>query len=273
MGRRVILLIAAVIIAVLGGVLIFMYVQGVNQRAQEQQQPVQVLTAKVQINTGETVEAAQAAAKFQLTSVARNDVLPGALTSTDAIKGEIALYPIYPGEQILPNKFGTTPIKEKRIDIPEGDVAISIQLGDPQRVAGFVEPGSEVAIFVSMSGAQNTDQTTAGATQPTQPAAPTTTAAAAPAAQDFTRILLPKVLVIAVGSTTTVPQTTTDQSGNQTTQQVSTTILTVGVSQDEAQKIIYAQGHGSLTLALLDDKSAVQAGPGADNDNLFLAAK
>jgi pilus assembly protein CpaB len=125
-----------------------------------------------------------------------------------------------------------------------------------------------------MSGDQNGTNGTTQPTQPTQPAGTTNgSATTATGSQDFTRILLPKVLVIAVGSTTTVPQTTTDQAGNQTTQQVSTTILTVGVSQDEAQKIIFAQGHGQLTLALLDGNSDVQSGPGADTDNLFLAAK
>ena len=37
------------------------------------------------------------------------------------------------------------------LPIPSGKVAMSVQLGDPQRVAGFVKPGSEIAVFVTIA--------------------------------------------------------------------------------------------------------------------------
>ena len=64
MGRRTILLIAAVVVAAVGTGLIFAYVNGVNDRALADQSPQQVLVAKVTIPSGTTAaDAAKACAR------------------------------------------------------------------------------------------------------------------------------------------------------------------------------------------------------------------
>ena len=58
----------------------------------------------------------------------------------------MALTTIYPGEQILRNKFGTDlGVGESRLSIPKDKIAVSVNLSDPDRVAGFVNPGDHVA--------------------------------------------------------------------------------------------------------------------------------
>ena len=69
MKRLIGVLIAAVVVAALGAALVFLYVQGVDDRAQADAQPVQVLTAVAQIEAGESVKDAQAAGKFELTEI------------------------------------------------------------------------------------------------------------------------------------------------------------------------------------------------------------
>lgn len=251
MGRRTILLIAAVVIAALGATMIFLYVQGVDSRAEAGQQPVQVLTAKKVITAGETVADAQASGKFALTSVPSNDVVPNALVDTTEIAGDIALSTIYPGEQILAARFGA-PGTQQELTIPDGSLAVSVQLTDPARVAGFVTPGSDVAIFLSSSGSQDSSSSSTTTTAP-----------------NFVRMLLPKVEVIGVGSTTVLSQTTTDSSGNQTTEQISKTILTLALNQHDAEKVIYASNNGTLAFGLLNDKSKVAPDLGVTSKNLF----
>ncbi len=253
MGRRSVLLIVAVVIAALGAAMVFLYVQGINDRAVADQTPVQVLAATDQIEAGETIEAAQSAGKLNLVEVPRANVLPGALTTTDALTGEIALTTIFKGEQILPGRFGTSG-SQQSLSIPDGNIAISIQLDDPARVAGFVTPGSDVVIFttgVSDEAAVSGD-------------------AGAPAADSGNvRVLLPTVEVIGVGTTTVLNTTTTDPTGAETVEQIARTILTISVSQDQAERVIYAGGHSKLVLGLLNDKSKVQTGPGVSGANLF----
>jgi pilus assembly protein CpaB len=238
MGRRTVLLIVAALIAALGTGMVFLYVRGADNRAEANQQPVQVLKAVAQINPGETMAAAQAAGKIQVGTVPRAQVLSGAVNSVAGLENKVALSTIYPNEQIITAKFGS-PGEQSNLTIPDGDVAISVSLSDTGRVAGFVNPGANVAIFT----ADPRDQAT--------------------------RLLLPTVQVIAVGTTTVVSTTSTDPSGAQTTEQLPKTLFTLAVNQDDAERIIYASKKGDLTFALLNDKSKVKSGPGVSDSNLF----
>jgi pilus assembly protein CpaB len=238
MGRRTVLLIVAALIAALGTGMVFLYVRGADSRAEAAQTPVQVLKAVAQINPGETMAAAQAAGKVQVGTVPRSQVLAGAVNSTTGLDNLVALSTIFPNEQIITGKFGAAG-DQSSLTIPDGDIAISITLSDTGRVAGFVNPGANVAIF--LSGGKD----------------------------DSSRLLLPKVQVIAVGATTVVNSTTTDPTGAQTTEPLPKTLFTLAVNQDDAERIMYAAKHGELSFALLNDKSKVSAGPGVSDNNLF----
>ena len=248
MNRRKVLLLVAAVIAALGTALVFVYVQGADNRADAQYGAVQVLRATKQISPGETVAAAQAAGKMGLGSVSRKDLLPGALSGLDPISEDVATATIYPGEQIVADKFGASG-SSSSLAMPKGMLAISVQLGDPQRVAGFVSPGDKVAIFMSGSQAGKSDG-------------------------QFTRLLLPSVQVIAAGATTSqtaaTPAPTADgAAAAQPAEPIPTTLLTVAVTQADAERVLYATKNGELAFALLDDDSQVAASAGVTWSNLF----
>ena len=241
MDRRRALLVVAAIIAALGTLLVFLYVKGADKRADDKFDTVKVLVVKKQIPAGETVAAAQAAGKIEVGTVTKETQLPGSLDSLAPIDGQIAQTTLYPGEQIIASKFASTAAATTTLTIPKGNIAISVNLTDTARVAGFVNPGDKVAIFL------------------TTPAA--------------SRLLLTNIEVIAVGTTTVIPTTTTDSSGAQTVEQLPRTLFTLGVSQAQAEKILYASsggaGGGELAFGLLNDDSVVRPGPGASAANLF----
>jgi pilus assembly protein CpaB len=245
MERRRILVIAAALVAALGAILVFVYVRGADTRAEDQFQTTDVLVATQAIQSGETIEAAEAAGKITKKAIANNSLLPDYQVDLTGLSGKVALTTVYPGEQIIASKFGATAAPTSALQIPDDKIAISVNLTDTARVAGFVDPGSLVAIFLN-----GTDASTG---------------------QAFTQVLLPKVTVIGVGSTTPVSTTTTDQSGAQTTEALPRTLLTLAVDQGEAQKIMYAQGNGELAFALLpsDGKTSIKAGVRVDAENLF----
>ena len=118
-----------------------------------------------------------------------------------------------------------------------------MNLSDTGRVAGFVNPGANVAVFTNTTPQDG--------------------------AEAATRLLLPKVQVIAVGATTVVNTTTTNPAGAQTTEQLPKTLFTLSVPQADAERIMYAVGHGDLTFGLLNDTSKVKTGPGVTAKNLF----
>jgi pilus assembly protein CpaB len=245
MTRRTLLLLAALVVAAVGTGLIFVYVHNINNRAIADQHPQQILIAKTEIPAGTAVADAASKGAFQQVDMAKKYVATGALSDTTPIADQVALAPIYPGQQVLSQMFGA-PGSTSALPIPTNDMAISVQLTDPARVAGFVEPGSSVSIFATVNPAAG------GATTQT------------------TRLLLPRVQVIAVGPTTTTSQTTTNtQTGQTNTEQISRAILTLAVSQQEAQQIIFAQQQGQLYFGLLTANSKVGTGKGTDAHNLF----
>lgn len=240
MDRRKVLLAVAAVIAALGTLLVFLYVRGAEGRADERYKAVQVLRVVKPITPGETVEAAQAAGKIETSSVAQKDVLPDALTGVDTIAGQAATTTIYPNEQLTSSKFGALGAGTG-LTIPKGKIAISVNLSDPARVAGFVNPGDKVAIFMSGAG---------GGTA-------------------FSRLLLPDVEVIGAGTTTVVATTTTDSTGAQTTDQLPKTLLTLAVSQADAERVLYAAGNGELAFGLMNGDSQIAPSKGVNKNNLF----
>lgn len=243
MGRRTLLLIAALVVAALGTVLIFVYVQDVKNGAIDDATAVQVLVATSDVAPGTTASEASANGAFELVELPKSATATGALANIDIIADQVALTPVYEGQQILAQMFGA-PGTTSTLTVPDGKLAISVQLGDPERVAGFVAPGSDVTIFATVSG--GTD-----------------------GASEFTQVLLPEVQVIGVGTTTVTTQTTTTEGGEQTTEEVPRTVLTLAVDQQEAQRIISAQTVGELYFGLRGADAKVNAGRPTNPQNLF----
>src|SRR3546814_331013 len=189
------------------------------------------------IEAGETFDVAQAAGKFQFQGVPKDQVLDGAQTDLTALSGLVATTRIFQGEQVTANRFGGT-VENTSLAIPDGMMAISVNLTDPARVAGFVNPGSEVAIFVTSDKLPS------------------------PA---LSRLLLARVQVLGVGASSTITSTKVNEDGEQTTEQLPKTLLTVALNQKDADKVQFAVANGELSFALLTDKSKVSTNSGGAN--------
>lgn len=242
MGRRTVLLIAALVVAGLGTALVWMYASRADERAQADAAPVQVLVATSDIGAGTSGSAISEAAAVELRTLPAASVPAGALSDLTPVIDLVTLGPVFTGQALLQQMFGGQQQVAGGLTLPEGSMGISIQLGDPQRVAGFVKPGSEVALFTTASGVGGV-------------------------AEQQTTVLLPRVLVAAVGPTV-VAQAAAEGSAN--TEAIPTAIMTLALTQEEAQKVILASQTTSLYMGLLDDKSKVNPNaPGTTARNLL----
>jgi pilus assembly protein CpaB len=249
MGRRTVLLITAVLIAAVGTTLILLYVKGIDSRATAAQQPVQVLTATGQIEAGESMAEAQEAGKVDLQVWPKSKVLATAVSTAEDFKNRVAISTVFPGEQIIPEKFGNAGDQDV-LSIPKEKLAISVELTDPSRVAGFVSPGSDVAIFWS----NQPDEQSSFSAEPMG---------------QLTKLLLRKVEVIGVGQTTVLSTTKTTVEGEETTEEIPKTILTIAVTQKEAEKVILGTHSGELAFGLLTDDSITADSGGTDLSELY----
>jgi pilus assembly protein CpaB len=129
-------------------------------------------------------------------------------------------------------KFGKPGDSSRLTIADDGTMAVSISLSDPNRVDGYIIPGSDVAVFLTT--------------------------------RTGTRLLLPHATVIAVGSRTLVP------SSGQSASQADASIVTFGVDQADAQKLMYAQSVGTLYLGLLSKDSKIDSKlPATSASNLY----
>ncbi|QYJ04722.1 Flp pilus assembly protein CpaB [Nocardioides panacisoli] len=236
MDRRRLLLAVAAVVAALGVLLVFVYAQGAENRAADRYEAVEVLTAAKKINPGESIDAALESGKVELSFVAGNQVLEGASNDADPLQGSVALTTIYPGEQLIPVKFGGVDEIEAAatLPIPEGKIAMSISVEDAARVGSFISPGAEVAVFLTVDG-------------------------------NYSRLLLQRVTVIATGSTSVVPSEGRQENGGNETEQ----LITVAVKQREVEKLRLSQTLGQLSVGLLNDSSKVERNEGVEPDTIF----
>ena len=157
MGRRVIAITAAVLLAIVGVVAVVLYANGADQRAIASAQPRTVFVSAQAVPAGTTLNDAIAGGLIVETTLPAKSVPAGSLTAvTDENKNLLALSEIAPGEYIQSARFGTTPQGSQAIRVPNGQIAMSLNLSDPARVGTFVAPGSHIVLYDTIAGATAT---------------------------------------------------------------------------------------------------------------------
>jgi pilus assembly protein CpaB len=186
MGRRVMAVLTAMLMGLIGVAAVLIYASGADARAVADQRPQTVFIAQVLVPAGTTAADAVAKGLMVPTQIAAKGVPVGALTTLGATNRKlVALTDIAAGDFVVASRFGTTPMGQKAIQVPDGQVAISVTFSDPARVGTFVTPGSRIVIYDTF--------------------VPSAASAGVAAGTKVTRVLLDDVLVIAVGSTSLTP--------------------------------------------------------------------
>ena len=265
MSRRITAISAALVLALLGTLLVVVYVGRADARALDGVKTVTVLVAKEPLKKGQTVKSAKDAGLITSEVLPRKAVPAAALAelqtadeplvfASDVTKGEILQRPRLVAEVEAPD----------RLVIPEGKMAVTVSLSDPARVASFVSVGSEIAVFDSYNvfeGNEGSRWTPSG--DHLSDEFPKNKA---------TRVLLPRVTVLAVGTSFTAepPKPAEDDAATDPAPvgDITQTLITVAVTQREAEKLIHGTQTGTLYLGLLGTYQ-VTPGPGVDNRTLF----
>jgi len=254
MTRRIIGVLLAIILAVVGTAAVLFYVHSVRGSVASGQRAVKVLVASDRIPAGTTGEHLRDRNLVEQITVPASSVPADALAAIPTDLNDLVVTAdVQPSQLIMRGMFGQPTTLSGGLAIPEGKVAVTVQVGIPQQVAGYVRPGSQIAIFDTYNTGNNASSTTNTA--------------------KTTRVLLPRVEVIATGAFFTDGSTSSDQqSGEVGTGQRAggqTMVVTVAVTQPEAERLIQATATGALYFALLTDSSDVKPGPGVTNLTMF----
>jgi pilus assembly protein CpaB len=221
MGRRILAIVAALVVALFGVIGVVIYAQAADGRAIQGQATQTVFIAKAGVPMGTTAADAVSQQLIVRQNVVVKGVPQGALTAvTPDVAKLVATSSILPGEIILSSRFGAHLSAASTPLIPAGKIAITVTLADPQRIAPLLTPQSHIVIFDTLGGKS-------GAAVSTSP---------------VTRILLADVEVIGVGSQTAQPaagaSSDAQQGGN-------AALVTVALSPADAQLLVHAVQTGS----------------------------
>ena len=257
MGRRVLAIFAAAVIALIGVASVLFYARGADARAVAAQQPKDAYVATGVVTSGMPLKDAVRSGLITKTAVAAKGLPAGALTTvTDSNSNLLALTDIQPGEFVLEARFGTTPAGTKAIQVPAGMVAVSVQLSDPARVGTFVTPGTHIAIFDSYEiKAIGADAKAKELND---------------AELKGTSVLLDDVLVIAMGDTALTPGTQGQaKSGEDAPAAAPSFLVTVAVTPANAARLIHGINTGTLYAALRGADVKMTNIARVDDTNLF----
>jgi pilus assembly protein CpaB len=249
---RVITIVLAVVLAGVAAFAIWSYVQGIEQRAFEGVELVEVFVAQEEIPAGLSAAAAGEAGLIVRDAVPRDMVPPGAIASLDQIAGLVALERILEGEVITRQRWADPAAIVATLDIPDGFEALSVQVEIPPGVAGFVRPGDQVSLIATL---ERTGEVTVD---------PVTGAETTEEPEVFTQYLIQGIEVLSVGQ-----RVTTQEGEDGVEVSTSQVLLTVALAPVDAERMVAAIQSASLYFTLLPEDAEPADTPGRTLDDLF----
>jgi pilus assembly protein CpaB len=260
--RRVLTVSLAILLAVLGTAGVLAYVHKADTRALDGMRPVSVLVAQGQIPAGTSANSAQQQGLLRSEELPASSVPANAVRSITAALGSLVMSAQVPSGQMLLRPMLVTSAQATAagfLAIPGGMVAVTIPLCVSEAVADYVQPGSQVAVF-------DTYPTKKASLQESCNQSGQSHQAQGPGGV-ITRIVLPRVLVLATGqapaSGTTSTSTTASGGAFSNNSQTDPTasapsgavLVTLAVSQANAERLILITRAGLPYLALLTSSS------------------
>lgn len=246
MWKRIVGVVVAVLLAVVGTGVLVTYVRTAEQRALADEELVDVLV--VTQATARGTSASALADRVRLEQVPVKVRSEGAVDDLDDIDaGLVTAVGLVPGEQVLRQRF-TVADQLARVEVPPGLLQVTVAL-DPQRsLGGNVRAGQTVAVLASFTGNGNGDEPAAEGDPAPQ------------ADRDTTHLILHKVLVTHVQmtarATTSTPGATNGGDGKQAGEENSPgtapageVLVTLAVDAPSVERVVFAAEHGSLWLS------------------------
>lgn len=207
-------------------VLTVQYLSSADERALENFDSADVLVATQPIARGTSLFDAEKNQSIELKTYPVDTLPTSSLQQISATNGNlVAQADIAPGQILVNELFGERAIPQLAIEIPIGSVAVTVEMEYAARVASFIRPGVNVAVYSTTLDQNNKNAKTS--------------------------LIFRTLRVLAVGDQTKI----SDQSNEE---EISN-YLTFAVPFDEADKLIKASQDSKIYLALLNESSFVGA--------------
>ena len=260
MKRRIIGIVLAVALAVVGTLALVRYVKSAKDDAVRPEELVQVLVVEEDVREGAPVS--EVLESVGLVDVPRRLVAPGALADFTGLDPTfVTETELKEGEQILPSRF-VDPQSLVRVAVPKGLQEITFAFTPERAVGAELQAGDTVGVLFSFEPFDlNTSGVPSQTTETTVPGDPTQTTVAPTRTPNTTHFVLHKILVTGVkfskqdsvraseivatgdaeSTETTVAPVVSEAPADQL-------LVTMAVSAAEAEQLVFAAEFGSIWL-------------------------
>ena len=221
MTTRIIAVVLAAVLAIVGAVLLVGYVRGADQRAFDGARLTEVLVVQHEIAAG--MSAANLGSAVTLIQVPEAYVADGAVTNVKDLAGLVAATTLEPGEQVLASRFvkpGAFGASGGTVPVPKGMQELSLAIDLQRVVGGTLVSGDLVGVFVSLAAEGD--------------------------AAASTQLVDSKVLVTGV-------VTGQVESKDAAAPTQGTVVVSLAVTGDQAKGIVYALEFGHVWLSRQDE--------------------
>jgi len=251
LNRRVLGVVAAILLAAAGTWVLVQYVSKADERAEADQELVAVLVVDEAIAQGTPVAVAQASMSTKL--VRADDRAPGALENLDSVRGLVTSIDFLPGDQVSAARFIAAEVlldTQLTVDVPEGLLELTVLLTAERSVGGTLKPGDKVAVLSSF------DPFTLDAVEPTNPddlnqflQNDGTVETITLTTPNSTGISVHKALVTRVQVTEAPAEEAAAQPAGVDVAPATQVLVTMAVAPGDAEQIIFTAEYGAIWLA------------------------
>lgn len=285
MGRRTLVLVVALLLAAVATFAVYNFLSNVEKEAREDRTYVEVYVAADDLSEGTQGSAVLEQIRYVLREIEAVNYCepeeacdPGTLDANKvignidqlnaALRNRVAAGPISRGQVLTTDQWVeiTTEIQPLAGRISEGKEAITVFVSAERGVYGFIEPGDRVNVIVSMDLELEVpvgEELVIGEVQPTpDETGPTPVTETNTVTKAFTRYVLQGLPVLAIGQEVkpdedapveiVAPTTAAEGEAAPAAEQApGNIVLTLELTPDQAERMVFAQENGSVWLTLV----------------------
>jgi len=236
MTRRLIGIVAAIVLATIGTLVLVTYVRTAEDRALAGEATVEVLVVKKEIPRGTPAESLEGMVASE--KIPAKVQAAGSVASLQGLEGKVASVALLPGEQIVTQRF-IAPQGLGAVEVPEGLLQVTVQLEPQRALGGQIAAGDTVGVVSSFKDGQEDDDQDPSET---------------------THLSLHKVLVTRVQSADgTGAAPNGEQPQGEAAAPAGNLLITLAVDAPSVERIVFAAEHGTLWLSA-EPESAPEGG-------------
>lgn len=270
MNKKVVGIVAAAVMAVIGTIILVVFVRGAEDRALEGEELVTVLVTEQQIPAGtpaaqmeDLVTTEQIPAKIAPEGVVSDLVqVQGLVNNVDFLAGETLLA----GRFVEPENFNA---RRGSVEVPEGLLEVTIAMSQEQFIGGIPTPGDKIALIVNGDRADFIPANTDPLAQPSDPANPDQLVATD---LSLTKIILQQALVTNVQGNPLPEAPVSGNAEDRVAPASGSILVTLALDGPDTERLLYVRDSQTLNANLhmaLHNGDALVTSEGISVENII----